>query len=148
MEATGVKIVIPSERKWMELMDVSVDAALKIVGVEMPEQLSFAVREAFINAMRVSETLNKGTIASIETQLIVSDEYLEIRVLDEGTGLPDGWQEKIDHKTGEEFILSGSGRGLIYIREYMDEMCSEFAEDGRHVFIMRKKLGGTYNEQQ
>ncbi len=142
MEGAGVKIVIPSERKWLEFMDISVEAALKIIEVDTPQQVSFAVREAFINAMRVSEDLNKEKITSIEIQLIVSDECLEIRVFDEGRGLPDGWQEKVNNKTCEEVIMAVSGRGLFFIKEYMDEMHSEFADDGRHVFIMRKKLGG------
>jgi len=148
MEGTGIRIVIPSERKWLEFIDISVEAALKIVGVDMPERLSFAVREAFINAMCVAESLNEEKMSSIETQLTVSDECLEIRVLDEGGGLPDNWQEKISNITCEEFIMGVSGRGLIFIKEYMDEMCSEFADDGRHVLIMRKKLGGKRDEQQ
>ncbi len=147
MGEPGVKIVIPAERKWLEFVDISVEGALKIIGVDTPEQVSFAVREALINAMRVSEGLNKEKMSSIEIQLIASDECLEIKVLDEGRGLPDDWQEKVNNKTCEEFVMGVSGRGLLFIQEYMDEIHSEFAADKRHVFIMRKNLGGKYDEQ-
>lgn len=140
MKSTGVKIIIPSERRWLEFMDTSIDSILRTIGFENLAELNFAIREALINAMRVSESLNKDNVVSIEIQVTVSEGCLEIQIFDEGKGLPSGWQERINTKTCEEFVRGTSGRGLFFIKAYMDEMHSKIASDGRHVFIMRKNF--------
>ena len=42
----------------------------------------------------------------------------------------------------EEILWSKSGRGLLYIKEYMDKKKKKKNVEGKHVFTMRKKIGG------
>jgi len=131
--------VIPAERCWLQVADAALDAAFQALGAQSPQRLAFAAREAFINALQVIE--EQGGDSEIEIQLSSDDGWIEIRVTDPGPGLPEGWRLKLDDPPPEDSLTSLSGRGLMFIRRFVDELSSERDTDGRHILIMRKRRG-------
>ena len=105
---------------------VSEDAAF---GIDM------AVREAITNAVVHGNKLDETKFT--EVGLKTSLGTFEITVHDEGSGFsPDN----IPDPTKEENILKTSGRGIFFMRNFMDEV--EWAADpkGGTTLRMKKKL--------
>ncbi|MDR3563103.1 MAG: ATP-binding protein [Negativicutes bacterium] len=134
-------MVIPAERCWLQVVDATLDAAFQSLGVKSQQRLGFAAREALINAMRVAEELDGEGVAEIEIQLTTGGGWTELRVIDPGQGLPEGWQQKLEAQEVKDSVVSLSGRGLMFIKEFVDELSSVRDAEGRHILIMRKREG-------
>ena len=134
-----MKLVIPAQRPWLQVVDATLDAAFLSLGIQSGQRLAFAAREALINALRVSEEQCAGQDSEIEIRLNADDAWLELQVIDPGPGLPPGWQLALSRETDEAAPTRPSGRGLMYIRRFVDEMSSDRDPEGRHVLTMKKR---------
>jgi serine/threonine-protein kinase RsbW len=79
--------------------------------------IDMAVREAVANAVVHG---NKGDESKlVEISLICSPEFFEIKIHDQGHGFnPDA----VPNPTDAENILKTSGRGVFFMRNFMDEV--------------------------
>ena len=136
-----MKLVIPAERCWLQVADATLDSAFQSLGIQAGRRLGFAAREALINALRIEEESGRTAESEIEVQVSAEDGWIELRVIDNGPGLPEGWQQTLSGRVAEDSVTSVSGRGLVFIQQFVDEIRSERDADGRHVLIMRKKEG-------
>jgi len=131
-----VQLVIPSE---VGLVDVAHSAAEKIAelaGFDADEALNIglAVREAVINAMLHGNQQNPNL--DVDLTLAVNQNGLHATVRDHGTGFdPD---ETPDPTVGDN-VMRTSGRGLLLIRAFVDEVKFEKAGDGGTVIKMIKR---------
>ena len=139
MKSEVASIIVPAKKNWLEFLDMSIDAALQTMRVEDAQRLSFAIHEAVINAVRVSEDIDEGKCPRLEVNIKAGEDWVEIRIWDEGPGFSDDLQEKIACINSAELLASPSGRGLMFINKFVDEVRSEVGEDARHVLVMRKK---------
>ena len=144
----NTRITVPAERRWLEYVDVCVEKALITLETGDTDRLGFAVRELMINAMTASENLSTDEPAVIEVELAGTDEWIEIRVTDQGPGLTEGWETRISAPSSPVFFTAASGRGLYLVREMVDEMSSGRTPDGRHVFCIRKRKGPPHAESE
>ena len=112
---------------FMNRLGVTEDVAF---GVDM------AVREAVTNAVVHGNKLDEAKI--VELKLLPTTEGFEIIVHDQGTGFnPDD----IPDPTKDENILKTSGRGIFFMRNFMDTVeWTKNANGGTNV-RMTKKLG-------
>ena len=97
--------------------------------------IDMAVREAVTNAVLHGNKLDETKFADLS--LKSSPGSLEIKVHDEGTGFDPG---AVPDPTSEGNIMKTSGRGIFFMRNFMDEV--EWLKDSRGGTTVRmfKKL--------
>jgi serine/threonine-protein kinase RsbW len=89
-----------------------------------------AVRESVINAIKHGNRLDERKRVTVDFQLVpeVSPRELVVQVRDEGEGFD---ASSIANPLAEENLLKSGGRGIFFMRSFMDD-----------VFIARRPQGG------
>jgi serine/threonine-protein kinase RsbW len=98
-----------------------------------------AVRESVINAIKHGNRENPDKQVHVEFSFLGSDgpEQLEIRVQDEGEGFDP---EEVDDPLAPENLLKASGRGIFFMRSFMDELVLQRRPEGGMEVRMRKQI--------
>lgn len=79
--------------------------------------ISLAVREAIINAMKHGNRFDPKK--SVDLTMVFKGNHLKVSVADEGEGFdPEG----VPNPLADENILKPSGRGIFYMRSFMDRV--------------------------
>ena len=94
-----------------------------------------AVREAITNAVVHGNKLDAAKV--VELRLRNTPEAFEITVHDQGTGFNPN---DVPDPTKEENILKTSGRGIFFMRNFMDEVDWSVGANGGTNLRMIKKL--------
>jgi len=111
---------------FMKSLGLSEDVAF---GVDM------AVREAITNAVVHGNKLDAAKV--VELRLRNTPEAFEITVHDQGTGFNPN---DVPDPTKEENILKTSGRGIFFMRNFMDEVDWSIGANGGTNVRMIKRL--------
>ncbi|MGH9400412.1 MAG: ATP-binding protein [Thermoanaerobaculia bacterium] len=94
-----------------------------------------SLREALANAIKHG---NERDLAKrVHVVMNVADGWLEIRIRDEGAGFDPA---KIDDPLAPENRLKTSGRGIFYMKTFMDDVRFSRAEGGGTELLLRKNL--------
>lgn len=121
----------------VELVQLVVEEALNRLDLDPDDAhwVGIAVREAVANAVKHGNRHDPGKRVALDFG--VENEELVIRVCDEGGGFdPD----EVDNPLAPENMLKPSGRGIFYMKRFMDEIDYSFGPDGGTVVTMRKHL--------
>lgn len=132
-----VHLSIGSSVENVELVQLVVEEALNRLELEPDDAhwVGIAVREAVANAVKHGNRHDPGKRVAVDFG--VEDGELVIRVCDEGGGFdPAG----VDNPLAPENVLKPSGRGIFYMKRFMDEIDYSFGPDGGTVVTMRKHL--------
>jgi serine/threonine-protein kinase RsbW len=97
--------------------------------------ISLAVREAVINAIKHGNRFDPQKY--VQLMVRIDDSVLHIEVTDQGDGFNI---EEVPSPLSEENILKPSGRGIFYIRSFMDHVSFRRGEAAGTSVIMEKKL--------
>ncbi|HWN08944.1 MAG TPA: ATP-binding protein [Pyrinomonadaceae bacterium] len=97
--------------------------------------IDMAVREAVTNAVLHGNKLDSAKFAEID--LRKSPETLEIKVRDQGKGFNPS---EVADPTKDENILKTSGRGIFFMRNFMDEVDWTVNPEGGTTVRMIKNL--------
>ncbi len=98
-----------------------------------------AVRESVINAIKHGNHESPDKQVHVEFAFVEGDDarHLEIRVQDEGEGFdPD----EVADPLAPENLLKSSGRGIFFMRSFMDELVLQRRPEGGMEVRMRKQL--------
>jgi serine/threonine-protein kinase RsbW len=135
---TTIKLVIPSEVKLVDLVHGAAEKMAELAGFDGDEALNvgLAVREAAINA--IVHGNHQDPSLSVDVTFTAGDDALEARIRDEGPGFdPEGTADPTD----EENLLRTSGRGLLLIRAFVDDVVFERNEDrGMQVTLTKRRV--------
>lgn len=136
--AAGIRVnlIIPSEVTLVDLAHSASEKMAELVGFDADEALNIglAVREAVINAMLHGNRQDPDL--DVELTLAVVQNGLQATVRDHGTGFdPEGTPDPTEGNN----IMRTSGRGLLLIRAFVDEVEFENAADGGNVIRMTKR---------
>jgi serine/threonine-protein kinase RsbW len=105
------------------------------LGQESAFGIDMAVREAVTNAVLHGNRQDESKI--VEIRLRNSANELEITVRDEGRGFNP---ESVPDPTDPQNLLKTSGRGILFMRTFMDEVeWSHHPEGGTIVRMVKKK---------
>jgi serine/threonine-protein kinase RsbW len=134
--AENTQIKLPSR---LESIDEAVAGALKFAsnaGFSDDElyPIDMAVREAVANAVKHGNLLDETK--NVEIAFSSSDSEFEATVRDFGKGFAI---EEIPDPTNTENLLKASGRGILFIRTFMDEVEWYNHPEGGTMIKMRKK---------
>lgn len=97
--------------------------------------VDLAIRESVANAVKHGNKFDAAK--DVEIVLAYSGETVEIKVRDFGSGFSI---DEIPDPTNPENLLKTSGRGILFMRSFMDEVDWSNHSDGGLVVKMRKYL--------
>ena len=116
---TSVKLVLPSEVKLIDLVHAATEKMAEYAGFDPDEALNvgLALREAVINAM-VHGNRQDPTL-KVHVTLTSKGDKFQATVRDEGNGFDPHHEPD---PTADENLLNTSGRGLLLMRAFVDEV--------------------------
>ena len=137
-ESTGPLVLWLSSRfENIELVLAALGNVCREHGIseDVEHWIGMAVREAVANAIKHGNKMDpeKKVFVSLDE----SGEQLTIVVGDEGEGFEP---EKVADPLSPENTLKTSGRGIFYIRSFMDDLSFARGEGGGTILTMRKNL--------
>ena len=132
-----VKLEIASRFEMLEMVQTVLQHASAIVGFddEAAHYLSVAVRESVVNAIKHGNRLDEAKRVAVE--FLIHPKALEVQVRDEGGGFDPG---SIPSPVAPENLLKADGRGVFFMRSFMDEVSYSFPTKGGTLVKMVKKL--------
>lgn len=102
---------------------------------ETTHWILMALREALANAIKHGN--DQDLAKRVHLEMDVKDHTLRIRILDEGTGFDPG---KVVDPLAPENRFKISGRGIFYMKTFMDEVRFSRADGGGMEIVLTKDL--------
>lgn len=136
-----IRLEIPSSFDLLDIVQVLSDRLSAVAGLdeEATHWVSVAVRESVINAIKHGNREDSAKHVTVEFTLkprTTPHEFV-VSVLDEGLGFdPTGIANPLD----PENVLKSSGRGIFFMRSFMDDVAIERRPEGGMAVRMSKKL--------
>jgi serine/threonine-protein kinase RsbW len=106
------------------------------VSEETKHWLLMALREGLANAIKHGN--RQDTSKRIHLEMDVVGENLQISIRDEGEGFDPG---AVDDPLAPENRLKTSGRGIFYMKTFMDDVRFRRVEGGGMEIVLTKNLG-------
>ena len=136
-----VRLQIHSNFDMVDFVQVISDRIGQMAGLDEDavHWIGVAVRESVINAIKHGNREDYGKLVTVEFTFRPVEEPSEllVRVLDEGQGFDPG---AIADPLAPENILKSSGRGIFFMRSFMDDVTLQRRSEGGMEVCMRKKL--------
>jgi serine/threonine-protein kinase RsbW len=104
-------------------------------------RVDLAVREALANAIKHGNAENPSK--QVHVDLAVEDDHLLIRIEDEGAGFDPG---RVANPLDPENILNPNGRGILFMKRFMDEIQYGSGPGGGTMVTLRKRIPGPQAE--
>lgn len=136
-----VRLQIPSLFDMLDIVQVLSDRMghLAALDDDAMHWVGVAVRESVINAIKHGNREHPGKLVTIEFAFtpIEAPTELVVRVVDQGEGFdPEGVADPL----APENMLKSSGRGIFFMRSFMDDVRLQRAPEGGMEVRMVKKL--------
>ena len=136
-----IRMQIRSNFDMVDLVQVVSDRVGQLAGMDEDtvHWIGVAVLESVINAIKHGNREHPGKLVTVEfTFAPVTDPHeLVVRVLDEGEGFDP---QEVADPLAPENMLKASGRGIFFMRSFMDDVVLRRASDGGMEVRMVKKL--------
>jgi serine/threonine-protein kinase RsbW len=123
-----------------EMLDVVQTVLLQCCGLvgfdeEASHYMSVAVRESVVNAIKHGNQQDETKRVSV--RLTLQDRALEVEVKDQGKGFDP---TNLPDPLAPENLLKAYGRGIFFMRQFMDEVQHSFPPRGGTIVRMLKKV--------
>ena len=132
-----VKLDIASRFDMLEMVQTILTHLSGLVGFdeEATHYMSVAVRESVVNAIKHGNHGDEHKRVGLVFTL--NHRTLEVKVRDEGGGFDP---ESVPNPTAAENLLKACGRGIFFMRSFMDEVSYSFPSRGGTVVTMLKRV--------
>jgi serine/threonine-protein kinase RsbW len=136
IKSDRIEIRIGSALEYLDLVQTLTDCITEFMGFDddTAHWIGMSVRESVTNAIQHGNKLDPNKRVDIRFE--VTADHLEITVKDEGQGFQI---DLLPNPLDPENLLKPSGRGIFYIRSFMDEV--EFiplSQGGMEVHMVKK----------
>jgi serine/threonine-protein kinase RsbW len=139
-----VRLQIPSLFDMVDLVQVLSDRMGQLAAFDEDaiHWIGVAVRESVINAIKHGNREHPDKIVTIEFRFTPEDQPTElvIQVRDQGEGFE---VEEVADPLAPENLLKSSGRGIFFMRSFMDDVQMQRAPQGGMEVRMVKKLAAS-----
>ena len=138
-EQRTVKLDIASRLEMLEMVQTALAQVAGIAGFDedVTHYMSVAVRESVVNAIKHGNAMDEAKRVAIAFE--IQPGRLAVRVRDEGEGFaPD----TVPDPLAPENLLKATGRGIFFMRSFMDEVSYAFPSGGGTVVTMIKRRAG------
>lgn len=136
-----VRLQIPSSFEMLDIVQVLSDRMghLAALDEDALHWVGVAVRESVINAIKHGNREHPGKLVTIEFAFTPTEEPTEliVRVVDQGEGFDP---VEVADPLAPENMLKSSGRGIFFMRSFMDDVRLQRAPEGGMEVRMVKKL--------
>jgi serine/threonine-protein kinase RsbW len=136
-----IRLNLPSSFDLLDVVQLLSDRLSAMAGLDEDSThwVSVAVRESVINAIKHGNREDRAKHVTIEFVLQPRDKPQEfvIQVLDEGEGFDP---EEVADPLAPENVLKSSGRGIFFMRNFMDDVTMARRPEGGMSVRMCKKL--------
>ena len=125
---------IPST--WEAVQEAGQAVLKEVAEANYDESTTFSIRlaleEGLINAVKHGNKMDESKLVFLDYD--ITDEHVELILSDEGPGFnPCG----VPDPTADENLEKPSGRGIMLMRSFMDEV--EYLEDGKKVRMVKRR---------
>lgn len=134
--ARTVTLEIASRFDMLEMAQTVLVQLSEIVGFgeEATHYMSVALRESVVNAIKHGNHKDEGK--RVQLVFTLHPKALEVTVRDEGQGFDP---QSIPSPVAPENLLKADGRGIFFMRSFMDEVAYDFPRGGGTVVRMLKR---------
>ncbi|HEY7502215.1 MAG TPA: ATP-binding protein [Vicinamibacterales bacterium] len=136
-----VRLQIHSNFEMLDFVQIVCDRMAQLGGLDEDavHWIGVAVRESVINAIKHGNREDLRKLVTVEFTFTPTAAPLEliVRVLDQGEGFDPG---EIADPLAPENLLKASGRGIFFMRSFMDDVTIKRASEGGMEVRMVKKL--------
>ena len=138
-----VRLQIHSNFDMLDFVQVVSDRIGQLAGMDEDtvHWVGVAVRESVINAIKHGNREDADKLVTVEFTFAppAAPGELIVRVLDQGEGFePEGVADPL----APENLLKSSGRGIFFMRNFMDDVTLRRGDEGGMEVRMVKKLSG------
>ncbi len=132
-----VTLDVASRFEMLDVVQTVLVQCCAIVGFdeEAVHYMSVAVRESVVNAIKHGNKHDESK--RVHVQFTIHDRALEVLVGDQGQGFDPG---TVADPLAPENLLRAYGRGIFFMRQFMDEVTHSFPAKGGTVVRMLKKI--------
>jgi serine/threonine-protein kinase RsbW len=132
-----VKLDVASRLEMLEMVQTALHHVAGMAGFDedATHYMSVAVREAVVNAMKHGNRMEEDKRVAVN--LVLQPKRLEVTVRDQGPGFaPDDVPDPL----APENLLKANGRGIFFMRSFMDEVSYAFPAGGGTLVKMMKRV--------
>jgi serine/threonine-protein kinase RsbW len=132
-----VTLDIASRFEMLDVVQTVLAQCCTLVGFddEAVHYMSVAVRESVVNAIKHGNRQDEAK--RVHVQFTIHDRALEVQVRDQGPGFDPA---AVPDPLAPENLLKAYGRGIFFMRQFMDEVTHSFPPKGGTVVRMLKKV--------
>jgi serine/threonine-protein kinase RsbW len=136
-EARTVRLDVASRIEMLDMVQAVLTHLCSVLGFgeEAVHYMSVAIRESVVNAIKHGNKLDESKRVLVEFVILPS--ALEVRVQDQGAGFDPN---AVPDPVAEENLLKAYGRGIFFMKSFMDEVHYSFPEQGGTRVSMLKKV--------
>ena len=137
MDEQSFHLSIGSRFENIELVQLMLKGSLERLGLDEDNRhwIDVAVREAVANAIKHGNRQDPGK--QVEIDLRLDGDTLEIQIQDEGIGFdPSSLKDPL----APENLLKPNGRGIFYMKSFMDDIQYGLRPGGGTVVTLRKRV--------
>ena len=134
--ANKIEVSIGSALEYLDLVQTVTDCITTFMGFDedTAHWVGMSVRESVTNAIQHGNKLDPSKV--VEIRFEVSPESLDILVRDQGNGFKI---DELPNPLDPENLLKPSGRGIFYIRSFMDLVEFErLSQGGMEVHMVKR----------
>lgn len=139
-----VRLKIHSVFEMLDLVQVVSDRLSQMAGLDEDavHWVGVAVRESVINAIKHGNRLDEAKLVTVEFSFVPAHTPTEfiVTVKDEGEGFIE---EEVADPLAPENLLKSSGRGIFFMRNFMDDVHLQKLPEGGMEVRMVKKLSAS-----
>ena len=145
MTVQEIHLTLGSRLENVELAQAAIDETMagRGAGEEARHWVSLAVREAVANAIQHGNRLDAAK--RVDVQARIENGVVEVEVADEGEGFRP---EEVRDPLAPENLLRTSGRGIFYMRRFMDDVVFGATESGGTRVVLRRRIDGQIADRQ
>jgi serine/threonine-protein kinase RsbW len=134
--ANKIEVSIGSALEYLDLVQTLTDCITSFMGFDddTAHWIGMSVRESVTNAIQHGNKLDQGK--KVDIRFEVAPDQLDISVKDQGTGFRI---DDLPNPLDPENLLKPSGRGIFYIRSFMDMVeFKQLSQGGMEVHMVKK----------
>lgn len=135
-KANKIRVSIGSTLEYLDLVQTLTDCVTSFVGFDEDSAhwIGMSVRESVTNAIQHGNKLDQSK--SVDISFEIGPDYLDISVRDQGSGFR---VDELPNPLDPENLLKPSGRGIFYIRSFMDEVeFKPLSQGGMEVHMVKR----------
>jgi serine/threonine-protein kinase RsbW len=137
-EPRTVKLDFASRFDMLEVVQTVLLQLAKFLGFseDATHYMSVALRESVVNAIKHGNKQDETKRVFVEFK--IHPRALEMSVRDQGSGFDPG---AVPNPVAPENLLKAYGRGIFFMRSFMDDVGYDFPRGGGTVVRMKKSVG-------